>query len=213
VFLLGYDGYHRNDGRLGSAPHAEHLHDTRYISDVRLAQRPAATKNANFWIADINRVSWDITIKATHKVQGTQPEIHNLSFGSRHRPVWDLHPEVLSQPFGRIDRRGEALLVHILDTDEEIEGLSLAPTVPRARWGPLHVGNHADFINGLRRIEPHLAIYVRTHTHVQQLAGLLCDDIQVGGLDAPFAAGLHALVSHFRLPPINDRWGQHPLVV
>lgn len=206
VFLLGHDGYHLNNGRLASASHAADLHDTTAISRQRYAQRPRDERQADFWVTDINRISWDMTIKAAHKVQGIAPQIYNLSLASRHRPVWDVHANVLEQPFGRIDRRGSALVVHILDTDAEIESLDLRPAAPRARWGPLHFGNHAEFINNLRRIEPHLAIYVRTDTKIERLASLLADDIQIGGLQVPFEQGLHANVAHFRLPPINDHW-------
>jgi hypothetical protein len=82
----------------------------------------------------------------------------------------------------------------------------MMPSVPRARWGPLHLQNHADYINGLRAIEPHLAIYVRTHAMAERLADLLVEDIQVGPLETPFERRLHSEVAHFRLPPIDPHW-------
>jgi hypothetical protein len=207
VFLLGHDGYHGHDGRLRSVSHAEQLVDTSIISKDKYATISLPKRHANFWVTDVNRISWDMTIKATHRVQGVDPQIFNLSFGSRHRAVWDVHPDVLRQPFGPIDRRGPAMLIHIIETDDEVPRLEIKHSVPRARWGPLHVGNHAEFINRLRSIEPHLAIYVRTHTSVEELAELLVEDVQVGDIETEFAPQLHGELFHFRLPPINDRWG------
>ena len=203
VFLLGHDGYHRHDGRLLAASHAESLLDTSVISRERYGQIPLDRRQVDFWIADVNRLCWDMTIQATHRRAGITAQIYNLSFNSRLRAVWELHPDVLDQPFGRIDRRGPAMLIHILDTEDEVPGWHLPTHVPRARWGGLLPDNHAAFINRLRTIEPHLAIYVRTHSLPPALVDALADDIQIGGLEVELDRGLHSDVFQLRLPPIE----------
>jgi hypothetical protein len=223
IFLLGYDGYHHLDGATREPPHwhltgdleylrRAHAKSTKYYDSVGWDVQAAMLE-----LADCNRINWEFSNRAVFEADGMNKPVWNLGPSSRHSLVWDTHPDVLSQPFGRIDRQGPATVIYILDTftwlDCEVnrdkipnpEGYRGPPPIPeRGLWGPLSVHHHVRFISRLREECPRQAIYVLSDTAHDTLVRDLPPDIQVADIvkTPPPEKGFHVRLGYLRLPPI-----------
>jgi hypothetical protein len=192
VFVLGVDGYFRSDGTLRHLQYASKLPETIRTRNPRLSYR-------NLDLLMHPEVRWQQNNSAClYMLENREFPVFNLGPSSAYALIWPTHPDVLAQPFGRIDRQGPCVIVDC--TGRLPQGSSLSG------WSATAAVTHRSYVAALRSQHPTLAICVRGRAEqLSELAEMFEGlDVLLGGSMAGIPSdALFSTTSTIFLPPIG----------
>lgn len=197
IFVLGEDGYYTTRGRHRGQRHSAKLHYEGHIAVYAPQEfRAADLKNPVDYYATMNRVGVAWNSQRTYH----DALIFTLSPFSWPRLVYPIPGEILQQPFGNIDRTGEAVVIEIgpYTENDQVDAVHYHDCFAAADWL-----KHANAVKRLRAMQPNIAIFVRSAWCVgaltKELAGY---DIVVGSLEDQVDPAGFSNIFTMRLPPI-----------
>lgn len=197
IFTIGEDGYFTTRGRQRKLRHSRRL---TYNPEMQLF-----IPNDDDSVNEVTRVDHFATMNRLGvawncRQMYSDAEIINLNPFSWVGLVHRTPTAILEQPFGRIDRFGEAIVFVI----EPYATTEIGSNTYHPCFGPGTITDYVKLVIELRGLQPNLPIFVRSAWKWEELRDRLeINDVLVGPLESQVDMSTFEHVREFSLPPME----------